>query len=127
MTLSEYLLEAARLPWRDGSHDCSAWPARWAGIPIPTYSTREAGEALIAEAGGLVPLWERWIADRLERVEVPQLGDVGIIVAIDAERRVVDIGAICTGVRWAFLVPGHGLVSSSADHKAVWRVPCPKP
>lgn len=127
MTLGEYLLEAARTPWKDGTHDCSAWPARWAGVPIPSYSTREEGEALIAEAGGLVALWDLHIGERLNRVDAPEPGDVGIILAIDAERRIIELGAIWSGVRWAFLAPGHGLVSCSAEACAIWRVPCPRP
>lgn len=127
MTLGDYLLDATRTPWRDGTHDCSAWPARWAGIPIPAYTTREEGEYLIAEAGGLVPLWERHIGNRLERVDAPEPGDVGVILAVGTERRVVEVGAIWTGLRWAFLAPGRGLITASAEHLAVWRVPCPKP
>lgn len=125
MTLGEYLLTAEKREWIDGEHDCSAWPARWAGIPIPAYSTREEAEALVADAGDLVALWVRRIGGRLRRVAEPIAGDVGIIQAVDAQRRVTQVGAIFTGRRWAFLIP-NGMVRASAEPLAVWRVPCPR-
>lgn len=125
MTLGDYLLEAARTPWRYGVHDCTAWPARWAGIEVPAYSTEAEAQALIEQAGGLVALWERGIADRMPLVDEPEPGDVGIIVAIGADRQPVEIGAIWTGIRWAFLSP-RGLVSASADAIAIWRPACPR-
>ncbi|MBB5709352.1 hypothetical protein [Sphingomonas xinjiangensis] len=124
--LGSYLLEAAKTPWKDGVHDCSAWPARWAGIETPAYSSMDEAQALIDAAGGLVPLWEQCIAGRLERVETPEAGDVGIIEAIGADRQSVQIGAIWTGKRWAFLSPT-SLVSASAEAIAIWRRPCPRP
>lgn len=124
MTLGEYLKAAAATPWTPAVHDCSAWPARWAGIPLPDYSTDEEGEALIAEAGGLVPLWQKHIGERLQRVSIPLPGDVGVIRAISADGQ-ADVGAIWTGRRWAFLTP-KGLACASAELVAVWRVPCPK-
>lgn len=125
MTLGEYLQQASSKPWKAGEHDCSAWPARWAGISIPAYSTDEEGEALIASAGGLCPLWAEYIGDRLELVTSPEAGDVGIIEAIGHDGP-VQVGAIYTGRRWAFLSP-KGLAVGSAIAIAIWRVPCPKP
>lgn len=125
MTLGEYLLAAEKRPWIDGEHDCSAWPAHWAGIPLPSYSTAEEAQSLIDGAGDLVALWARCIGDRLRRVQEPAAGDVGIIQAVGTDRRVVQVGAIFTGRRWAFLIP-QGLVRASAEALAVWRVPCPR-
>lgn len=125
MTLGEYLLAAEKRPWIDGEHDCSAWPARWAGIRLPAYSSAAEAQALIDEAGDLVELWARCIGDRLRRVQEPVAGDVGIIRAVDAQRRISQVGAIFTGRRWAFLIP-NGLVRASAEALAVWRVPCPR-
>lgn len=125
MTLAEYLLEAARTRWKDGVHDCSAWPARWAGIEVPAYSSEAEARALVDEAGGLVALWDQHIAGSLSRVDDPEPGDVGIIYAMTAERTITEVGAIWSGERWAF-VTVRGLVSAPADAVAIWRVPCPK-
>lgn len=125
MTLADYLLAAARTPWQAAVHDCSAWPARWAGIPLPTYSTDDEGAALIADAGGLVALWERCIAGRLDRADKPEAGDVGIIAAFSRDGP-AEVGAIFTGKRWAFVTP-NGLAVVSAIPVAIWSVPCPRP
>lgn len=125
MTLGDYLADAARTRWRAAVHDCSAWPARWAGIQLPQYSTDDEGSALIVEAGGLVPLWDRCIAGSLQRTDDPQAGDVGIIRAIGPAGP-VEVGAIHTGRRWAF-VTHNGLACASAECVAAWRVECPRP
>jgi hypothetical protein len=126
VSLGAYLKAAAGTPWKAGEHDCSAWPARWAGIPIPAYSTDAEGEALIEAAGGLLPLWERWIGDALKPVHAPQEGDVGIIEAVAPGHAATQVGAIWTGRRWAFLTP-RGLACASAVAVAVWRVECLRP
>lgn len=126
MNLGEYLLEAARTPWQDGVHDCTAWPARWAGIEIPAYSTAAEAEAIVEAAGGLAQLWDAHIAGRLERVEAPEPGDVGVIYALTSERTITEVGAIWSGKRWTFASPV-GLVSASADAIAIWRPRCPRP
>ena len=124
MNLGEYLKAAASTPWTPGIHDCSAWPARWAGIQIPSYSTDEEAERLVADGGGLVALWSKWIGDSLRRISEPQAGDVGIIRVITLKGR-AEAGAIFTGQRWAFLTPA-GLALVPTAPIAVWRVPCPK-
>lgn len=124
MTLAAYLEDAVRTPWKAAEHDCSAWPARWAGIELPAYSTDEEGAALIAEAGGLVALWDYCIGDALPRADEPQAGDVGIITAI-GRGGATEVGAIFTGKRWAFATE-RGLACVSAEPVAVWRVECPK-
>lgn len=121
MNLGDYLKEAAGRRWDPGTHDCTAWPARWAGVELPRYSTDEEGQALIAYAGGLLPLWEGAIGERFRRVDEPEEGDVGIIAAIAADHKVTAVGAIFTGKRWAF-VTARGLVCASATPLAVWRL-----
>lgn len=125
MMLGEYLDLAARTRWKAGEHDCSAWPARWAGISIPRYATDEQGEQLIRAAGGLLPLWRQCIGGALPEVDAPRTGDVGIIEAI-GQAGPVQVGAIFTGRRWAFLSP-KGLACASAIPVAIWRVQCPRP
>lgn len=121
MTLGAYLKAATATRWKAGEHDCSAWPARWAGVPLPAYETDEEADVIVAEAGGLVALWERTIGDRLPPVEVAEAGDVGII---EAGERLV--GAIFTGDRWAFLTPRRVMFAPCVP-VAAWRVECPRP
>lgn len=123
MTLGAYLEAAAKTPWQPGFHDCCAWPARWARIPLPPYSSDDDGDALVRAAGGMVALWTKHIGSKLRRVSEPAAGDVGIIRAIGRDRRAAEIGAIYTGRRWAFLTPS-GVAAASAEAVAIWRVPC---
>lgn len=121
--LAAYLEAASLRRWVPGEHDCSAWPARWAGIPLPSYSTDEEGLALIEQAGGLVPLWESLMSDRLHRVAEPEPGSIGIIAVVGEDAQPVLTGAIFTGRRWAFVTPQR-LVCVSADPVACWGAPC---
>lgn len=122
MMLGSYLKAAAAMPWKPAEHDCTAFPARWASIPLVPYSTDEEGQALIAEAGGLLPLWSGVIGDRLRRVTEPRAGDVGIINVIGLDGKVCEVGAIFTGKRWAFVPKRGGIASAAALPVAVWRV-----
>lgn len=125
-SLGDYLKEATGLPWKWAEHDCCAWPARWAGIPLPQYSDEAGALAHIDDAGGLVALWSRCIGNRLAQTDEPDPGDVAVIIAVAPDRTATEVGAIWTGKRWAFLTP-KGLGCASATTLAIWRVPCPKP
>lgn len=135
VTLGDYLAAAGRKPWRDGEHDCATFPADWAvlcGRPDPmarwrgAYADAAGAEALIADAGGLAPLWTLGCADAgIPEAEGSQEGDIGIITML-GEGGFVESGAIFTGKRWAFLAP-RGLYASTIDPVhilKVWR-PCP--
>ncbi|GAM06321.1 hypothetical protein [Novosphingobium sp. MBES04] len=114
MTLAEYLLEAARTPWKDGVHDCTAWPARWVGIPLPDdYATH---------GRPLSEVWGEWIGDRLELVLEPRAGDVGIVCVVTPEGE-GEIGGIYTGEKWALLTDkGLATVRLPAENViAVWH------
>lgn len=121
--LDAYLAAAPGTPWEPGSHDCSAWPARWAGVSWPDYDSEPAGKAIVEACGGLVAAWERWIGDRLSRTAEPSPGDIGVIPVLDRAGKSTQVGAIFTGKRWAFVVPS-GLACASAEPLAVWSVPC---
>lgn len=123
--LAAYIREAAATPWKPGEHDCCAWPARWAGIEHPPYSSDDEGHRIIERYGGLVPLWDAAIAGRLEVAGEPREGDVGIIEAIGPGGLPVEVGAIFTGKRWAFLTR-NGVAAASARHLKAWRLPCPR-
>lgn len=112
--LGEYLLAGARTPWKDGEHDCTAWPARWAGIPLPKdYS---------AHGRPLSEVWGDWIGERLELVLDPEAGDIGVLAVVTPEG-VGEVGGIFTGNKWAMLThKGLAFVRLPADNViAVWR------
>ncbi|MEJ7933483.1 hypothetical protein WG907_04325 [Sphingobium sp. AN558] len=114
MSLAEYLLEGARTPWRDGVHDCSAWPARWAGVPLPAdYSTHDRP---------LSEVWGDWIGDRLEKALEPAVGDIGVVRVVTPHGE-DEIGGIYTGDKWALLT-AKGLATVRlpvSNVIAVWR------
>lgn len=83
-----------------GTSDCSTWPAQWVAevtgrtIEWPLYASEAEAEALIADAGGLVPLWRdvavrSGLRERDVR-EAPEPGDVGVI----GTRRLGDVGVV---------------------------------
>lgn len=150
--LGAYLAAARLKPWEWRRHDCTAFPAIWAGFgeALPDYRDEADAEAMLLEAGGMVQLWKRAIADAPDRaVEIAPgeriAGDVGVI-EMPARRRVdvfdpatgetveawevttVEVGAIWTGQRWAF-VPSRGGVAAVASAMGLkaWRPLCPRP
>jgi len=123
--LGEYLKEALTRKWEWGVHDCSAWPALWAGIDLPDYECEGGALAHIADHGGLVALWEYCIDGVLERATEATFGDVAIIQAVNRDGEATEVGAIWNGRRWSFLTP-NGLGGASATPLAIWSVPCPK-
>lgn len=120
--LGEYLKDAARRRWDWGAHDCSTWPARWAGVAVDPFASEQEALDRIEAAGGLVALWRSTIGTQLQEANEPQDGDIGVI-RLNAVRGHPEIGAIHTGGRWAFLTP-LGLAVVHADPLACWRVEC---
>ena len=128
--LGAFLHAAGNRRREPGVWDCACMPADWAranGYPDPMaarrggYSTDDEAHAFIAEAGGLVALFD----DYLVRVGIfrregpPQPGDIGALSIAGVEG-----GAIFTGERWA-LVAERGLVFTRANDDmvmAVWAV-----
>lgn len=146
MELGAYLAAARTKPWAWREHDCTAFPAAWAGFAdaLPAYAGEAEAEAMLHEAGGLVPLWERAVAASPGKaVEIAAgervAGDVGVI-ELPAIRKVevidpetgetveaqevtsVEVGAIWTGERWS-LAPARGGIAAvrSATCIKVWR------
>jgi hypothetical protein len=114
MTLGEYLVQGARTPWKDGVHDCSAWPARWAGIALPAeYSTH---------GRPLSDVWAGVIGDQMQLSVEPQAGDIGVVRVVTPHGE-DEIGGIYTGEKWALLTE-RGLVTArlpASNVVAVWR------
>lgn len=149
MDLGEYLATARTKPWAWREHDCTAFPAIWAGFAdaLPDYEDEADSEAMMAEAGGLVPLWDAAVA-AMPGIAVPvpaserQPGDVAVIElasvrkieafdpatgeTVEASEIVaVQCGAIWTGKRWVFVpAPGGIAAVSSATCLKAWRPLC---
>jgi hypothetical protein len=122
--LGEYLRAACAQRWDTGVTDCCTLAGDWAltwgrGDPMAEwrgrYSTDEEAVALIAEAGGLVELWQRGLAAiDVWGVNDPEPGDAGVIVALGMDNQPEHVGAIWTGRRWAFRAPA-GVFFASAE------------
>lgn len=131
MELGAYLAAARLKPWRWREHDCTAFPAIWAGFgdALPPYATEAEAEAMLHAAGGLVPLWTRAISARPSRVaEIAgplSSGDVGVIELPAGDLTMVEVGAIWTGRRWAFAPLRGGVAAvSGANCLKAWRPLC---
>jgi hypothetical protein len=122
--LGAFLLDLGSERRQLGVHDCCTMPCDWAvlnGWPDPmatwrgAYSTAEEAEAFIADAGGLLALFERGFDGAgIPRREGPaSIGDVGVLRIGDLEA-----GSICTGKRWAF-IGERGIGMASVDPDAV--------
>lgn len=131
--LGLYLAEARACAWQWHEHDCCSFPARWAGIPLPDYSNEQEAEAMLRAAGGLVPLWERAAVGRAAEIDPldRRAGDVGVIELLGPSQHegvdieVAEVGAIWTGIRWAFVPARGGVAATSAAHcLKAWRPLC---
>ena len=126
--LAVYLREQARRPFDWTGANCLLLPADWIvrlGLPDPAIAMRDlAGEAealaLVAERGGVAALARAAMAGH-RPVDVTNAvrGDVGVVTVMAAEGP-AEVGAICTGRRWA--ARGiYGLSFGPATPVAVWR------
>jgi hypothetical protein len=129
-TLSAFLSSsAAQGDWQPGVIDCCMWLASWAvwlGHPDPAthlrdaYRDEEGYQAIIAAAGGMVPV----VAECIEKIggrilAHPECGAVGVIgSALRLDRQ---WGAIFDGERW--LVRNRtGVVPVTASSLAIWEI-----
>jgi len=70
-----------------GVDDCSAWPAQWVAnitgrtLDMPVWHSRAEAEAMMDDAGGLMPIWDQVLgpAGFGVRAGMPRFGDVGVI------------------------------------------------
>ncbi|AJY44660.1 DUF6950 family protein [Martelella endophytica] len=82
-----------------------------------TYRDREGADAIIAEAGGMVPLVERLVLPSLcRRVQLPADGDIAVVAGPDGH----EAGAIRFGPLWA-MMSLRGVMAKRWDAKAIWR------
>ncbi|ACM26533.1 DUF6950 family protein [Rhizobium rhizogenes] len=133
MTLSEFVALPHRFRWGGQGGDdclmfCATWVAEVTGIdPVAeyrgTYRTEEEAAAIIASAGGIVPLVDRMAARAgFQRTDDPQDGDIGVVVApVGVAGDLKEIGAIRFGPIWLALGPA-GVVGKKAEFVAAWRL-----
>lgn len=129
--LSDYLAEAAARPFAWGGWDCglglvAGWVEACRGVDLAkpyrgAYRTRLGAARLLSREGGLVALFDR-AADPagFGRIETPEVGDVGVILADTPHARAL-VGAIRTRLGWAALAES-GLTIAEATHVAAWRI-----
>lgn len=125
MTLGEYLQSLGSKRRDAARHDCATLPSDWAvirgfGDPMAkwrtAYESEEEAEQLIADAGGLLAMFEEGYCDIPMRVGRPVAGDVAVLCILGAEA-----GSIFTGERWAF-VGERGVGFAPMPDRAILRV-----
>lgn len=128
-TLSNFFRAHERKLWQPGRVDCCLFVADWAmclGRPDPAegwrgaYDTEVGFQAIIAAAGGLVPLFEGCAAKvRAKRVQRPVVGDVAVIGSpINIGKQ---FGAIFDGARWNIRFINN-VGPLTAKPLAIWRL-----
>ena len=135
MTRAERLKAAIEaltdIPIEWGVSDCSTWPAQWVAdvtgreFDWPAYSSQDEAEAMIAAAGGLLPLWEavaRTAGIRRRYELLPTLGAIGIIRTHghgDVGGVFADGGVLCWRAAWGV----HLIAPRQNAVVAIWEVP----
>lgn len=133
MTLQEFLALPHQFRWGGVAGDdcttfCGTWLRESFGVDPAeacrgTYSTAAGAHDILAQAGGLIT----FAAAALEplgfiRTDVPQDGDVGVVLAPAGMAGVKEVCAIRFGPLWALLAPS-GVIAKKLDHVAAWRAP----
>lgn len=131
--LQTFLMEAVSTPFQYGLHDCCTFATDWcvyAGHDDPMaawrgqYDSEEGADALIAECGGLLPMWELGMIEaQLPEADEPRLGDVAVL-RVMTDKGPGEVGAIYGGKRWHMLSP-NGMFSASMEREhilRIWRV-----
>lgn len=130
-SLADFLAQAARTPFAWGGKDCCLWPADWlvaCGHPDPAadlrgrYRTALGAARILNKHGGVLGVYaSRATTVGLRAVTTPIAGDIGVVMARDADGRAKPTGAICTGRRWAALGPER-LIVAEMTPLAAWRI-----
>ena len=131
--LQQYLMEAASTPFAYGHHDCSTFAADWCiwrghSDPMARWRTRYAyhdeADWIIAQAGGLLPLWELGMIEaQIPECDSPQIGDVAVLAVMTPDGP-DQVGGIFGGKRWHMLAPSGLFCASMAPEHVLktWRV-----
>lgn len=128
--IAELFRQYHRTPFRMGSHDCVLWCARCIDAQRGTqYEARIKEDfgsptglqacRIVRQAGGLVPLVERWLGPMTSWMNVEQGGLIALRV-----RKVIEIVGIVEP-NGALTAGRHGLILIPYDH-AIGGWPCPR-
>lgn len=128
MTLELYVQRLAAAPFVFGECDCMLALADWVrelnGTDVGRlyrghYSTEAGWQAIVAAAGGLVPLVDRLATlAGIVRVPQPQPGDIGVVDLPLAGHA----GAILAGKRWVVKLNRGLLAAAAPPVVASWGV-----
>lgn len=84
--LGDYINGTGGIPAEWGVSDCTEWLARWIEaetgktLPRAAYSSKREAQRLIADAGGLVSLWDGALLPAgIERADAVRAGDVSVV------------------------------------------------
>ncbi|WP_283195486.1 hypothetical protein [Rhizobium sp. AN80A] len=129
ISLSEFIDWHGSQPWQPGTLDCCLCLADWAvaiGHPDPATHLRgryddEAGfRAIIAEAGGVVPVVASCIVKIAGKpLQQPYLGSIGVIGSPSNIER--QWGAVFDGSRWLIRAQA-GFMPLVAPTLAIWSI-----
>lgn len=110
-----------------GQSDCCLWPAAWVEHvtgrhPAPemlgAYHDAEGCKRIVETAGGVVAVMQSFaLRAGLEPTQTPQRGDIGTVIIPG----LTQLGAICTGAKWAVLCP-KGVLIRKFEWLGAWRV-----
>lgn len=127
--LGRFLRAQAAIRFQYGAADCTLLPADWivllghadpAGPWRGVYGDEAGADAILTAHGGAVALaTARFDPLALARPSHAVRGDVGV-VSVQGKAGPVEVGAICTGTRWATRAR-KGLWIGPAEPLAIWR------
>ncbi|WP_075216075.1 DUF6950 family protein [Mongoliimonas terrestris] len=125
MTLTEWIRATSGEPFRPGWSECAGWALRWVQVArmvdvspwMPPDGVDPAD--YVAAAGGLEALAAGAAAGLcLEPTDMPERGDVGVIVVVRTA-----VAGICTGPdRWAVKSKDRVVFIDAKAVLAAWRV-----
>jgi hypothetical protein len=130
MELLEFLSLPHRFRWSGvGGDDCTTFAATWihrkwgfdpAAAYRGSYSSKEGADAILAQAGGLVPFAGKMLKPfGFQNTDTPQNGDVGVVRS-PVGGDFAEVSAIRFGPLWAVLSP-RGASAKLLQHVAAWR------
>lgn len=128
--VAEFIDEMAERGWEWGQRDCLLWLGLWServtgidgGEPWRgRYRTALGCVRTLNKSGGMVACIERGtkLCGMIPVMEY-QSGDIGVVKAM-TEKGVREVGAICTGKKWAILTAS-GVFIVRATPEIAWGV-----
>lgn len=128
--LTAFLAAAEARDFVDGQWDCCLFVADWVRACVGqdpargwrgTYRDPRVAQAILTRDGGVAGVMAQGAARvGLTATVDPRRGDIGVITDPSSGQ---DLGAICTGARWAARAR-RGLIVIPAAALKAWRIPC---